>query len=213
MTSRIARLVGSAACVAGLVIAAPAHAGAVGASGTFAQDDAVAILSFSTLASGTVTIETFGYGGGTDATGRVVAAGGFDPVFALFTGAGQLLGYGDDGATRLDPVSGAAFDAVLTINLVAGDYFVAVSQFDNFAVGPTFAAGFLEAGRPAYTGAFGCSAGRFCDINGFNRTGAFDLSVSGNAVVAAVPEPGTFGLLGLGLACLGVAQRWRRRRS
>jgi hypothetical protein len=193
-------LLGAAAT---LLMTAQAQASAVSVSGTFTTDDAVQLIAFRTGGTGVVRIETFGYAGGTDANGRTVAAGGFDPVFALFRADGTLLAYGDDGATRVDPSTGAALDALLDILLTAGDYFVAISQFDNFAIGPTFAAGFLETGNTSFTAAYGCSAGRFCDVTAGNRTGNFDISVSG----ATVPEPTTLALVGLLLPGLWIARR------
>jgi hypothetical protein len=94
--------------LAAVLTVGPVNAAAVGAFGTFIRDDDVQVLSFTTTGSGLVRIETFGYAGGTDATGRVLASGGFDPVFAVFSSSGALLGYGDDGASRVDP-GGAAF--------------------------------------------------------------------------------------------------------
>lgn len=185
------------------LMAAQAPAAAHSVAGTFISDDQVQLVPFRTASSGLVTIETFGYAGGVNAEGTAVAAGGFDPVFALFGSDGTLLGYGDDGATRVDPVTGGAFDAVLAISLPAGDYVVALSQFDNFAIGPTFAAGFLEAGSGNFTAAYGCAAGRFCDVNGANRNGSFAISISG----ATVPEPTTLALVGLLLPALWMARR------
>ena len=186
-----------------LLITTQAQASALSVSGTFINDDQVQLISFRTGGTGVVRIETFGYAGGIDANGVAVAAGGFDPVFAVFGADGMLRGYGDDGATRVDPVTGGAFDALLDILLTAGDYFVAISQFDNFAIGPTFGAGFLETGNASFTAAYGCSAGRFCDINSGSRDGHFDISVSGETV----PEPTTLALVGLVLPGIWIGRR------
>jgi hypothetical protein len=197
-----------AACAAAAVVAAlPAHADPLSFSGAFTRDDDVRVFSFSAAAATTVTIETFGYAGGTDPLGHVSGGGGFDPVFALFTGSGTLIAYGDDGATRTDPATGAAFDAVLVTPVAAGNYFVALSQYDNFAVGPTYADGFLQAGNASFTAANGCSAGRFCDINGFTRSGYYELAISG-AQISAVPEVGGWTLFAAGLPLVG----WLGRR-
>jgi hypothetical protein len=198
-------------CCAGLALAAamPARAVPLSFSGAFTRDDDVRLFSFVTTGATTVTIETFGYAGGTDPLGHVSAGGGFDPVFALFTGAGTLLGYGDDGATRTDAVTGAAFDALLTTPLAAGRYFVALSQYDNFANGPSYSDGFLRAGQPTFTAANGCAAGRFCDINGFGRTGYYEIAISG-AAVAAVPEPGKLAFVVSGVPLLLWLARRRR---
>jgi hypothetical protein len=189
-----------------LLMASQAQAAAVSMSGTFVDDDQVQVVNFHTGGTGLVRIETFGYAGGVDANGWTVAGGGFDPVFALFRADGTLLGYGDDGASRVDQATGAALDALLDIVLAAGDYFVAISQFDNFAIGPNFADGFLETGNTRFTSAYGCTAGRFCDLNATDRDGSFHISVSG----ATVPEPTTLALVGLVLPGLWIRRRLKR---
>ena len=202
------------ATAAAALFAYVGQAGAVPLSfaGTFTSDDNLRIFNFSVTAPGTVSIETFSYAGGTDPVRGAVAPGGFDPVFGLFTASGALVAVGDDGATRLDPVTGAAFDAFVSMTLTAGNYFIALAEYDNYPIGPTFASGFTRTGTGNFTSTFGCSVGRFCDVNGFSRTGNFDVAISGTAVAAApVPEPSTFALMSVALA--GVAGWARRRRT
>ena len=205
--SKIALLIGSA--VVALIAATTAHA-TLTFSGTIARDDQVQLFSFDMLAAGTATIETFSYAGGTDAAGHLVPRGGFDPIVSVFDRVtGALIALVDDGASRVDPATGAAFDSFMTPALGPGLYWAAISQFDNFPIGPNLANGFLESGA-TFTSAFGCSNGRFCDVSGVspgnNRNGNFDLGISGPQVV---PEPGTLALIGLAIPGIFLAKRRR----
>src|SRR5438094_440923 len=58
--------------------------------GAFVQDDDRQNFTF-TSPSGSVTIRTWSYAGGTNAAGSVVAAGGFDPVLSVFDSTGGLI--------------------------------------------------------------------------------------------------------------------------
>ncbi len=187
------------AAVVGAVVAAfvaPAQAAPVSFTGNFAGDNDVALFSF-TLGSGAdVTLRTWSYAGGTNAAGSLIAAGGFDPVVSLFFGAGGsaiLIGADDNGlGVAVDPATGEARDSLLHVPaLVAGTYTVALSQFANFANGPTLADGFLGAGEPSFGG----------------RSNAWALDVVGVTTAAALPEPATYALALFALAAAGMAAR------
>jgi hypothetical protein len=202
-----------------LALATTASAANFSFTGNFLQDDDVAWFGFSLAAPGSVTIQTLGYAGGTNANSDVIPDGGFDPIVSLFSVNGMLIDENDDGSfpdVGIDPVSGLDWDSFLVANLGAGFYYVALTQFDNFAVGPNLLNGFTQTGA-SFTASFGCGNGQFCDDNGFNRTSAWALDIL-NADSASqlrgqpqpVPEPGTVALLGAGLA---LALIRRRRRS
>jgi len=170
-------------------------------SGTLAGDNDVALFSFTLASTSDVTLRTFSYAGGTNATGGVVAAGGFDPIVSVFFGAGSsalLIFANDDGlGAPVDPSTGLAFDALIdSLTLPAALYTVALSQVANFANGPTLGDGFLGAGNPNFDGRASAWA---LDILGV------DSAVAIPAVV--IPVPGTLALCMLGLAAAGVTRR------
>ena len=176
-------------------------------TGNFARDDDVQLFRFAVEGSSLnlVTLATRSYAGGANSAGVVLPPGGFDPVIALFDGAGTLIAEDDDGSDVPDPVTGLSLDAFLQIGIPAGGYFVALTQSPNFALGPSLAEGFELAG-------IGDFAGGFVDAFGNPRDGdwALDiLSVASAATIAAeIPAPGTLWLLGVAL--LGLAlQRLR----
>jgi hypothetical protein len=64
-------------------------------TGTLGTPQSVFQVTFTLTASDTVTFKTWGFGGGTNAAGQVISAGGFDPLIALFTGSSATAIYLD----------------------------------------------------------------------------------------------------------------------
>ena len=206
-------LLGSAsACALGFSISTDLLAANLSFTGLLSADDDVQLFNFTSDGASLVTLRTYSYAGGVQADGNVVSAGGFDPILALFDSAGNYINQNDDDETdavAFDPNTGQAWDALFSEVLAAGDYTVAIMQFDNFANGPTLSDGFSQQGNPFFTATFGCSNGQFCDISEFdpfnNRTNewAFDiLSVVEGDIVPApapVPVPAAAWLFGSGL--------------
>lgn len=201
-------------------------------TGTLASSTDVFETTFTLPAASTVTLQTYGFGGGTNAAGMVIPAGGTFPFLALFAGTGfgativtdalsnpfgtsaDLLNYnsfiGCPPAGQVQ-IGGQEFcgDVTMTDTLAAGTYTVTLSDglYQANAVvgqgGSTLGDGFAD-----------FTAGQFCNamINGVNcpnTSGAWALDISGLAA-APVPEPGGMALLVL--MVLGVvAVMWRAR--
>lgn len=90
----------------------------------------------------------------------------------------------------------------MDLQLAAGQYKVAITQFDNFALGPHISAGFKHDGKPDF---LNCGE-LFCGKAG---KWAFDiLNVEG---AAQVPEPASLALVGV--AALGIAAARRRKKA
>jgi hypothetical protein len=190
----------------GLLISAAAVSALTASSfsfiGTFATGDNAQYLTFS--ASGLTTIRTLSYGGGTNISGSLIAAGGFDPLLNIFDDTGAQLGSFDDSAAGggcsagITSGSNGCLDSYFSNILEPGTYTLVLTQFDNVFSGLTLADGFFwqEA----------CSA-VFCDD--FNhtapRTGNWSLDIIGAnsaAETTAAPEPGSVGLLAIGIIVL-----------
>lgn len=190
-----------------IAISAPAFAADFSFRGTFSTDDEVQLFNFTVGAPSTVTLRTYSYAGGTQSDGTVVPRGGFDPILALFDGAGNFIGQNDDGGPSLvptDPVTSTAWDTFLSRILAPGNYTVSVMQYDNFANGPTLANGFSRQGAGNFRGGFIDVSGTV----GAQRTSAwaFDiLNVEQAEVIPSTPIPTPAllpGLVGLGVAAL-----------
>jgi len=189
---------------------ATAGAATLSFTGNLTRDDDVATFGFVVTAAGTVTLRSFSYAGGTNGAGAAVPAGGFDPGIALFDAAGLLLLTQDDATPECngvpnDPLTNDCFDVNVVTELAAGNYLVAITQFNNEPLGPDLAAGFSKSGAD-FTSVFGCSAGQFCDVSAESRTSFWAVDVSGDGV-AVVPAPAAGWLLGWALAGVGLLRR------
>jgi PEP-CTERM motif len=207
-----------ACAAAGLILSGASAAADFSFSGTFNRDDDVQLFSFSVDVDSSVTMRSWGYAGGVNAAGQAIARGGFDTIMALFDGSGMLIDSNDDGsdAVAMDAGTGRNWDAFLQSTLAPGDYRVSLMQFDNFASGPSLADGFVRDGTGNYTAGFGCGSPAFCDISGetpFDQRDnhwAFDILNVNHAAANAVPEPGTYAMLLIGLVLLGFVSHRRK---
>lgn len=205
--------------------------GALALAGSVEHDNDIALFQFVLTETAVFAAQTTSYVDG--------VAGGFDPFFGLFYGAGSgdLTGRIVTLTDPTDPTGTALLSArsvnvigedpdVLNLNdvlpdpflqpnlrLGPGSYVLALGQAGNdflttdFDIGGTpfllesLLQGFQADGSdPDFNG--GCSTSERC---------AFSLSISATPDVAAVPEPGTLSLLGLGVAAAAIRQRRRHK--
>jgi PEP-CTERM motif-containing protein len=69
--------------------AASAKADTVSLTGTLANAEDTYTTTINVATDSTVTLQTYGFGGGVNALGTSIAAGGFDPFVAIFSGTGS----------------------------------------------------------------------------------------------------------------------------
>jgi hypothetical protein len=188
----------------GLCGARVANSASFSFTGLFFQDDNVRLYAFTLSSPGSVTLETWSYGGGTDAAGQMVPGGGFDTDLTLFSSSGSLvdLTFAGSGCPpgHTDLATGLCGDSLLSQSLGAGKYIVALTEYPNTANGTTLSSGFLEDGQGNFTGPAICgTAGSFLDLGCNQRNANFELDIVGAASATLVPEPASVVLFGFGL--------------
>jgi PEP-CTERM motif len=185
--------------------------------GIFSSDDDVQLFNFNVSTAGLVTLQTFGYAGGVNGTGTVIPAGGFDPVLTLFDGSGNFLVTNDDGpcgTVGTDPTTLNCFDAYLSLDLGAGAYTAALTEYDNLPNGPTLADSFSQVGNGDFTcPEFLGTPGAFCDASPSQRDSAWALDIT-TPGTSPVPEPASDVLVLSGISLLFALRKqlvdWRR---
>ncbi len=197
---------------AGLAVSTATLSSNFSFEGLFLTDDQVQLFDFTLATGSTVTMESWGYGGGTNAHGDVIPAGGFDTYFTWYGSDGSMIGQDDDcdggpGHSH----NGGCVDAYGQANLGPGSYILALTQSGNIPLGD-LSDGFFQQGAGDYTASGSCAA--FCDTSGNTDSGnwAVDILNVTSATeegVPATPEPSTWVLSIGGIALLLVA--WRRR--
>jgi hypothetical protein len=201
-------------------------------TGTLASSTDVVEQTFTLSSPATIGLQTWGFGGGTNAAGTLILPGGTDPFLAIFSGTGAGATILTDGSsnpfgTSLDltnydnpnflgcppagaPVIGGSAqcgDISMTLpSLAAGTYTVVLSD-GEYQANAVFDNGTLGEGFSDFTG------GAFCnvDINGVACPdplgGAYAFDITGlpgtGPPPPPVPEP-AFGGTVLGAAALGL---------
>ncbi len=209
-------------------------------TGTLNTPQDVFQTTFTLTATDTVTFQTWGFGGGVNAAGTTIAAGGFDPLITLFSGAGPSSMIVVDGAFPPNPLADAdnlynppwsfvgncpaagtvaiggnndCGDVLMQAVLGAGTYTLVLTDanYMPFAIyDPTIP---LSGGFSDLTG----GAFQTCDPVAdacITPNGNYAVDIVGlpSDLTTPIPEPSTLPLLCIGLAVLAGAQLLNTRR-
>ncbi len=223
-----------AVCSVLVVGACAAYGDTTSYTGTLGSPETDAEFEFTLATAGLVTLQTYSFGGGTNAAGTLISPGGTDPFLAIFSGSGDSAsivtdGLGNPYGTSLDltnygnpdfvgcppagqPVIGGlpqCGDITMSVSLDPGTYTVVLSD-GQYIANAVFDDGTLGEGFSDLTG------GAFCNlsINGVdcpNTSGAYALDITTPGSTSAVPEPAGSALAVTVL--FGMAWFYRRKRT
>ncbi len=209
-----------------------ARASSLSYTGSLASPETDETFTFALAGAQTVTFQTWGFGGGTNAAGQIIAAGGFDPLIALFDSSGSIVtdGMGDPYADadnlanapisfvgNCPPAGTVAIgtdkdcgDDQMQVSLATGTYTLSLSDA-NYIPYAVYDLGLLSEGFSDLT------AGVFQTFDPNDDATitpdanfAVDIVATGS-VVAVAPEPSALSLLGIGLAALAGLTRFRKQ--
>jgi hypothetical protein len=184
-------------------------------TGALSNPEDTAAISVTLSADGSIVLQSYGFGGGINAAGTTIAAGGFDPFVGLFSGTGDGAVFVDgtsDILTNYTPGCPPAGTVMLGSTATCGDVNL---QFTGLAAGTYTvvlsdgaylpAALFEDPGGVLGDGFFDLTGGVFqtCDTNGDcnddTADWALDITTSGTSAAPPVPEPASVELAATGV--------------
>jgi hypothetical protein len=184
-------------------------ASTISKTGTFTTPEDVEMVTLTLTSNANVTLQTYGFGGGTNAAHTLISPGGFDPFVALFSGTGPTAtlingtsdvltnytaGCPPAGTVTVGSLTDQCGDVTLQFNaLAAGTYTVLLTDGEYIpnAVFET-PAGQLGDGFTDLTAAVfqTCEDANDCNTD----TGAWALDITTTAAMP-IPEPGVSAML------------------
>jgi hypothetical protein len=202
-----------------LVGAIPGSANVISLTGSLNPSDSSDFFLFQFTASNhvTVLVQSYGFGGGTNAASQVIPSGGFDTYLSLFSGIGPsatFLSSNDDGlCPPATADSGFCFDSrLVALSLPAGNYTLAltVSGNSSFAENQpslyTLGDGFIGLQQPDY---YDPSTDTFRTSNW-----ALDIQTAEGSItpISDTPEPAGYVLASAGMIFILAGRFLKRRR-
>ncbi len=201
-------------------------AGTISKTGTFATPEDIETLTLNLTATGDVTLQTYGFGGGVNAAGTLILPGGFDPFVGLFAGTGlaaTLINGTSDILTNY--TAGCPPAATVTVGSLKNQCGDVMLQFNGLAAGNYTV--LLTDGEYIPNAVFETTPGRlgdgFSDLTGGvfqtcedanncnTDSGAWALDITTAAASVTAPEPASTALLSMAALVLAVGRHFRIR--
>jgi hypothetical protein len=209
------------ACLA--MACAKISAGTVSDQGTLANSTDTFITTVTLAGSQTVTLQTWGFGGGINGNGATIPAGGFDPLVAVFQGTGpgaafiqgtsdiltnysSFMGCPPAGTLTIGNIAGNCGDVLMALQLTAGAYTILLSDAAYIPNAVFSGTGALGDGFTDLTGGVFQTCADPANCINPTANWALDITLSD---AAQAPEPGSVGTVCIGLLGLAAVLRLR----
>ncbi len=211
--------------VSALLAAGCALGDTVSYTGTLSSPEDTWETDVTLSSAGTLTLQTFGFGGGTNAAGTVIPSGGFDPFVGVSDSSGDLIQGTSDGLSNytsftgcppaglvtIGSVPGNCGDITMSLALAAGTYTVLLSDAEYIpnAIFDSPSYGNISEGFTDFTGGAFQTCADLNDCN--NDTANWALDVTTPSSVTPTPEPRSLAVCALGL--MAIVMTWKLKKQ